>query len=623
MPLRDDLLTPIAGENPSGPDLRYDPIRDEIKEARREEQETPQGVWKTEVKGANWNKVIERAGLAVATRSKDLQLAVWLVEAHVRKEGFAVVQPGFQFLREFVEAFWDTFHPEIEDGDVEERASILSGFATKVEGSLRILPILRGGKSWISYKESITVGVESDATTRELREKREKLIEEGKTSPEEWEAAINATPKAECETLQGVVSSASEALQALGETCDQRFGQDSPSFRPAKLALEDIAGLLRGFINRKGGATVAQAPQPAPPPPPPVQSAPTPIVSAAPVVAAAPPPAATQSVASASLEPLDLADAEARLAAICRFLRQNDTYNIAPFLILRGLRFGQIRYNGPDKVDESMLLDPPPGMRAELKRLYTEQNWDGLLEATERAMALPCGRGWLDIQFYTVKALEAKGEWWAFVADAVRTELRGLISDMPKLLDMSLVDSTPAASAETKKWIEEEVVPVRAIQAQVDQATAAAAPSVPSASLAPPPLLESSEVEPKGDEIFELALADAQRGHIADALARLYRQLESERSGRKRFVRRVQIAHILVAGGQVRVASPFLEELAAEIDTRSLESWEDSAGLAYPLTLLLQCFNGSEGHDADRAKLYARICKLDPMRALSMNPGSV
>ena len=37
MPLREDILTPIAGENPSGIDLRYDThllIHDKIKEAR-------------------------------------------------------------------------------------------------------------------------------------------------------------------------------------------------------------------------------------------------------------------------------------------------------------------------------------------------------------------------------------------------------------------------------------------------------------------------------------------------------------------------------------------------------------------------------------------------------------
>ena len=47
MPLRDHLLTPIPGANPSGVNLRYDPVTDKVKEARREEMEAPQGAWKT------------------------------------------------------------------------------------------------------------------------------------------------------------------------------------------------------------------------------------------------------------------------------------------------------------------------------------------------------------------------------------------------------------------------------------------------------------------------------------------------------------------------------------------------------------------------------------------------
>ena len=44
MPLREDLLTPIPGDNPAGQNLRYAPVYDKIKEARREDDEAPQGL---------------------------------------------------------------------------------------------------------------------------------------------------------------------------------------------------------------------------------------------------------------------------------------------------------------------------------------------------------------------------------------------------------------------------------------------------------------------------------------------------------------------------------------------------------------------------------------------------
>jgi type VI secretion system protein ImpA len=97
MPLRDDLLNPIPGENPSGANLRYDPVTDKIKEARREDLDAPQGDWKTALKTADYPNVIKMASDALAKRGKDLQIAVWLVDAHVRKEGFSVLAPPSSF----------------------------------------------------------------------------------------------------------------------------------------------------------------------------------------------------------------------------------------------------------------------------------------------------------------------------------------------------------------------------------------------------------------------------------------------------------------------------------------------------------------------------------------------
>jgi len=54
MPLRDDLLNPIPGENPSGESLRYAPVFDKIKEARRADDDAPQGEWQFERKTADY-----------------------------------------------------------------------------------------------------------------------------------------------------------------------------------------------------------------------------------------------------------------------------------------------------------------------------------------------------------------------------------------------------------------------------------------------------------------------------------------------------------------------------------------------------------------------------------------
>ncbi len=57
MPLQADLLNPIAGDNPSGEDVRYDNkllLYDKIKEARRQDDNLAQGAWEHERKAADY-----------------------------------------------------------------------------------------------------------------------------------------------------------------------------------------------------------------------------------------------------------------------------------------------------------------------------------------------------------------------------------------------------------------------------------------------------------------------------------------------------------------------------------------------------------------------------------------
>ena len=101
MPLRDDLLDPIAGENPSGPDLRYDPVFDQIKEARREEDDTlPAWDRDRPAKKADHRQVVKLASECLAKRTKDLRLAASLVESQFKLDGLAVLAPSIGLLRE-------------------------------------------------------------------------------------------------------------------------------------------------------------------------------------------------------------------------------------------------------------------------------------------------------------------------------------------------------------------------------------------------------------------------------------------------------------------------------------------------------------------------------------------
>src|ERR1700722_6866094 len=66
------LLSPISAEHPAGESLRYDGTYDKVRDARREDDASlPQGVWKTELRKADWHVVESLCTEALETRSKD------------------------------------------------------------------------------------------------------------------------------------------------------------------------------------------------------------------------------------------------------------------------------------------------------------------------------------------------------------------------------------------------------------------------------------------------------------------------------------------------------------------------------------------------------------------------
>ena len=83
------LLAPVSEEKPSGGYLRYSGIYDEISEARRADLDVSQGEWQTEMKVADFRKVIALATPALEKDTKDLQIAAWFSEAVVKEYGFA------------------------------------------------------------------------------------------------------------------------------------------------------------------------------------------------------------------------------------------------------------------------------------------------------------------------------------------------------------------------------------------------------------------------------------------------------------------------------------------------------------------------------------------------------
>jgi type VI secretion system protein ImpA len=275
--------------------------------------------------------------------------------------------------------------------------------------------------------------------------------------------------------------------------------------------------------------------------------------------------------------------------------------------LLRGLRWGELR--SASRLAESPLLEAPSTeLRQQIKRLALAKRWAELLEAGEQAMAQSGSRAWLDLQRLSVAACKALGKEYLPVATAIQSELRALLNDLPDLLEATLLDDTPAANPETKAWLKGLSAEAPAIPTEGDEAATEARAH----SNGAPTWLATAV------DAYALAQDALSAGQEEKAFAIMRAEVNRQRSGRRRFRRTMQMVELAIAAGKEGIAQPLLEDIAATIENHKLDAWEDPEQIASDLTKLMRYSKKIQGNAADKQKLFDRICRLDPVQALSV-----
>jgi hypothetical protein len=372
-----------------------------------------------------------------------------------------------------------------------------------------------------------------------------------------------------------------KAIQGLDAVCKERFAKDAPSFRDLRVTVEAVQGLAKDLLRQK----LEKDPDPP---------------SAAPVEASdesAPSPAGDGAI-SATVS--SAADAERRVVSAASFLRKANPLSPTPYLLLRALRWGELRASGV-ALDAKLLTAPDPASRWRLRSLFLDERWEELLEACELVMGTPVGRGWLDLQFYAIRSAVALGEPYDDVASVLTTTLRHVLADVPSLRTMTLMDAMPTATPETQAFIDKKILngePAGSVQHDGGSA---------------------AELPVRRDP-YAIARREAAAGKTAQAIEILTRELSHETSERGRFLRRIQIASLMVDNGLVTVAMPLLQQLIDQIGSSSLTAWEDAAVVAQPYALMVRSLDSKQDdREAERREeYYLTVCRLSPVLALGL-----
>ena len=255
----DVLLQPISVETPAGENVRYSGIYDEISEARRADDDLNQGEWKTDLKVADYLKVIALGVPVLSTQTKDLQIAVWVSEAVSRKHGFAGFRDSLLMLGGFQEQFWDTLYPEIDEGDMEGRANAISWLDIQFPLAIKTIPITGGiGYSFNDWEDSkrfefpddmASLPSEERAKLNELKAQAEK---ERRVTGSLWNVEKTLTRRAVCESINFVIEECWTAFNDLNRIIEEKYDRNQmPGLSNVKKALDDIHAQVKKLLEEK------------------------------------------------------------------------------------------------------------------------------------------------------------------------------------------------------------------------------------------------------------------------------------------------------------------------------------------------------------------------------------
>jgi type VI secretion system protein ImpA len=592
-----DLLAPIPGDSPVGPDLKYSNEFSEIEWAHSQGQDAVPPTGPPGFPGAeaeeHFSRVVELGTDFLLTQSKDFRVASFLTSALLRvgkgddedpvgARCFSGLSFGLELLRGLMEEYWNDLH-----SSVPSRAAALGALGSdSFTIPVRLVPLTEWGHAHHHFKEWARDAVGDSAPA-----------EEDALWAGNFEQGLGDTEPKFYERLTEEVEGCLGALDALEASCKEKFGEAGeppPRLRDLKQSLQDVSSAAAQLLEKKAPPEVAPPTPPAEvasaePPPHPEPQSPAPGPPSAP----APPPAPQ------SPEPQGPDQAMAVIASAVRVLREQDPRSPVPYLLIRGLRWGEVRA-GTNGIDPQLLEAPTAEDRRRLRGFFLDEQWEELLSASEEVMSSEAGRGWLDLQRYSILAADKLGRDYSPVTAALRGALKSFLEDLPALATATLMDDSASASSETLAWLK--------AAGLIESGEDGDARSDPGDDTDPD--------QARREGSFERAQQLVQGGDPEGAIRLLMRRADRERSERARFITRAEAAAIMVSRGELGVARPILEELLKEVDEHKLEDWEAGEVVARPLGFLYRCLDPAEG--PIRQQIYQRICRLDPLLARSI-----
>jgi type VI secretion system protein ImpA len=233
------ILAPISGSEPAGEDIRRLPLWVEIRAARpRTEANSENQDWQpAQTAKTTWLTYKEIVERTLCTRSKDLELGLFLMEACTRLYGFKGVRDGCWVLRGLVCEFKERgLFPEAENGDFEVQSRRLEWVSEKLPDIVREIPLTKREPPGKNYS---------------LNYRDESIRQNGMITAAEFEAAASAGTLKDYTELLDEIAAASTELDLLKQATLSSYGEESPSYAQIAETLVQCSIAVKSILAKR------------------------------------------------------------------------------------------------------------------------------------------------------------------------------------------------------------------------------------------------------------------------------------------------------------------------------------------------------------------------------------
>jgi type VI secretion system protein ImpA len=233
------VLAPISEQKPAGEDLRG--LKDwvDIRKTRPNPNDIPD---KRDWEPANpvktdWSAYKDLVEKALCTKSKDLELGVFLTEACARLHGFAGIRDGVWTLKGLLVGFSERgLYPLPEDGNLEARYGKLEWMNEKLAEVVRGIPITMRPAPAVNYS---------------MNYRDEALRPNGMITVTEFDSAVAVGTREQYEDLSKELEEVRTEFAEFEELVNAQFGPNALSFVESKQAFEDCRAAIASILRKK------------------------------------------------------------------------------------------------------------------------------------------------------------------------------------------------------------------------------------------------------------------------------------------------------------------------------------------------------------------------------------